>query len=63
MEENYFCGQYISNNFSNEDGLKEDMILGVQVAVEHYISDDLEFCVGIPITSKTTVRLEDGDGR
>ena len=55
--------KYVIVIFSNNEGLNEDMMLGIEVDVEEDILKAMHFCVGIPITSRVTVRLEDGDGR
>ncbi|KAL5261244.1 hypothetical protein ACHWQZ_G007076 [Mnemiopsis leidyi] len=46
----------------NEEGQKEDMMLGAEAELVDNRPTNLRFCVGIPVRSHVTVRLDDGDG-
>ena len=53
----------MSPNFRNEEGQKEDMMLGAEAELIENRPANLRFCVGVPVKSHVTVKLDDGDGR
>ncbi|XP_063673842.1 protein phosphatase Slingshot-like isoform X2 [Bolinopsis microptera] len=46
----------------NEEGQKEDMMLGAEAELIENRPANLRFCVGVPVKSHVTVKLDDGDG-